>query len=295
MKKVFITFAVLFSCALPAITVRSNGGGVIVGNGAGSMENHFQYAYQSLATLSLNCLKNTSCHLGPEELDTLENIKSIVLLNINKRDRIIFLSEKQNPGFFTTGESEENRIAKTGLTPEAPIYVNTDLLYENGKPALSYKRIIALLIHELGHQAGNLDHAYLDVLGIKLAQFSEIQTAYHSFKVSEYSGDDEILFTLTNFDYPEKNVQLLFKARNQNISDFSNALISSVSCSDKDGTYKGMTASNGHYTFDKNNNLFFIAWLKVYCLDQEGNTKISTHNLTVALDQNFNFLSLLVN
>lgn len=294
MRKIFISFAVLFSCALNAVTIKSNGGGVIVGNGAGSMENHFQHAYQSLSILSLNCLKNTGCNLLTEELEILARIKNIVSLNIDKKDRIIFLSEKQNPGFFTTGETENNRIAKTGLTPEAPIFVNTDLLYENGRPALSYKRVIALLVHEIGHQTGNRDHAFLDVLGIKLAQFSEVQTAYHSFTIGERSADDQILFSLTNFDYPEKNVQLLFKGRELNVKDLSQALNSSVSCSDKDEKYIGMTASNGHYIFDKNNNLFFKAWIKIYCQDLSGNPKNSMHNLTIAIDQDFNLLGLLV-
>ncbi len=81
---------------------------------------------------------------------------------------IIPLRERDQPGFFDTAYGQAHRIAKTGLTPDTPIYFNTDLLYKSGQPALDFQAITALLIHELGHQTGNPNHAALDSLGSKV-------------------------------------------------------------------------------------------------------------------------------
>jgi len=77
--------------------------------------------------------------------------------------------DSARPAFFETGLGEAHRVAQTGFIPRVPIYFNTDQFYNaNGTPALDLPVLTSILIHELGHQAGIVEHAYLDQLGPRI-------------------------------------------------------------------------------------------------------------------------------
>lgn len=77
--------------------------------------------------------------------------------------------DSARPAFFETGLGQAHRVAQTGFIPRVPIYFNTDQFYNaNGTPALDLPVLTSILIHELGHQAGIVEHAYLDQLGPRI-------------------------------------------------------------------------------------------------------------------------------
>ena len=81
----------------------------------------------------------------------------------------MFTSDSARPAFFETGLGQAHRVAQTGFIPTVPIYFNTDQFYNaNGTPALDLPILTSILIHELGHQAGIVEHAYLDQLGSRI-------------------------------------------------------------------------------------------------------------------------------
>lgn len=275
-----------------------NGGGVIVGNGAGIVESNFQYAYQSLKNVIKHCMHSTTCNVQKDEQSVLLKLINILDSNANNKDRLIFLSEKLNPGFFMTGEAEANRIAKTFLNPESPIFINTDQLYNAaGRPTINFQRIIALLIHELGHQSGVLDHAWLDILGAKVSDYSENSTNHFSFRIDDedLSKNQSLIFSVTNLEFPVKSSILIFNWKNSQSINLSNTLAASSNCQYESESFQGTEISNGHFSFDEHNNLRFLAWVKIHCYESfSSNTYIYKRNLVVSLDSNYKIMSLIV-
>src|SRR5690348_15162867 len=107
---------VAFSC-VPAF------GGILVGNGAGIVEQNIVYAYDSLPQAIQSCLNlREACDGNPDDIQTLLKIQAIAERNPPTSDRVRFASEKARPGFFDTEVGQAFRLAKTGLSPEAPIF-----------------------------------------------------------------------------------------------------------------------------------------------------------------------------
>lgn len=297
--KSFLSFAILAVLTISQSALSyENGGGVIVGNGAGIVESNFQYAYQSLKNVINHCLHSNNCNVQKDEHAVLLKLIIILETNANNKERLIFLSEKLNPGFFMTGEAESNRIAKTFLNPESPIFINIDQLYNAaGRPTLNFQRIIALLIHELGHQSGVLDHAWLDILGAKVADYSENSTNHFSFRIDDedLSKNQSLIFSVTNLEFPIKSSILIFNWRNTQSINLSNTLAASSSCQYESESFQGTEISNGHFSFDEHNNLRFLAWVKVHCYESfSSNNFIYKRNLSVTLDSDYKILSLIV-
>jgi hypothetical protein len=166
-----LMYCVLFSVS--QISFASNGGG-IVKNGGGSVEQEIFFSYRTLPKAIDNCLSFTQrCGVNAQEIALLKSIRKIVIENPASNTRIIFVSERENPGFFTTSSTEPHRIAMTGLTPDSSIYFNSDLFYENGVPTQSFSSLTALWIHEIGHQTGAVDHNMLATLGSKVRDMME--------------------------------------------------------------------------------------------------------------------------
>lgn len=287
-------FLVLMTSAQTALAANS-GGGIVVGNGAGVVESNFQHAYQALEKVLNNCLLIANCSLLEEEKEVVSSIVDIAKINSSRLNRLVFVSEKMNPGFFTTGESETNRIAKTELHPESSIFINTDMLYKaDGTPALSFQSILAILVHEVGHQAGFIDHAALDILGAKIANFSENRTS-HSLYKSEDTEAGTVVFSVTNFELPIKSSILIFNWNDKKSVNLSNSLAGSLSCKYDSESYDGVEVTNGHFAFDQKNNLSFRAWVKISCYERFSSlTYVYKKNLKIAMDSELNIISLIV-
>jgi hypothetical protein len=283
-----ILFLTVFFCSLSVYA----GGGTIVGNGAGAVESSFQQVYKSLEKIIPNCVGVLKCQLADDEKELLSSELSIVIHNENKKDRLVFLSEKLNPGFFTTGTSEPFRIAKTFLNPDSSIYVNIDMLYkEDGQPAVHFQDIVRILVHELGHQAGVEDHALLDILGSKVAAFSEENTSYYRYKVE--AGSSDITFAVTNFEFPGKNTLFIFNWNNEIILDLTDSITSNATCAYPSEVYSGIEVTNGHFNFDYNGLLSFQAWANISCYDSiSSQVNVYRKNLNIDLDSEFKLKSL---
>jgi hypothetical protein len=250
-------------------------GGSFVGNGAGLVENNFQYAYSSLNSLYSNCRDSENCVLTESELSLVQKMQEVIELNSSNAARILFISEVQNPNFFSTGEGEEHRIAKTGLTPNFPIYVNSDLLYsKSGTPALDFPTIISILTHEIGHQAGETNHAVLDILGSKMRRVIGQHLIIHQADL-ENAGHVEML--ILNNDFPLKTADIFFSWGKVGTQKITSQVMSFLKCSNIETTLSGFEIVNGHYlnTDEKNEtepSVEFGMWINLYCYNPLGLT-----------------------
>jgi len=163
-------------------------GGDIIGNGGGIAESNFVHAYSRLYKLIDNCLSSDFCSRNEKEFYDLLTIREATADNFRSSSRIIYTTPEETPGIFYTNDSDVVRLAVTGNRKSDPIYVNLNLLYteKNGKtfPALSYGEIVAILIHEIGHNVGlKGDHAHLDFLGSLVRDFMEQKFVSHEYLV----------------------------------------------------------------------------------------------------------------
>ncbi len=244
-------------------------GGSVVGNGAGVVENNFQYAYSMLPSLISTCIVNTSCVLTSSERVLLEKIRVVTETNSSNAERLVFRDEGIDGTFFDTGLSEKHRIAKTGLTPEDPIYVNTEMLYDSdGKARLDYPLIISILVHEVGHQTGEKDHALLDILGSKLRKLAFDKISPHMMQVGRSQAVD---VTIINTDSPIRSSEFYFSWQNTGSIKATTALTSHLKCSKTNATISGIEITNGSFfpTRPLNNNTLsevgFSVWVKLFC------------------------------
>jgi len=282
--KISFLFVTLFS-----ITGLCEGGSV-VGNGAGLVEHNFQYAYTTLASTVRSCYENKDCGMSDTENIILKNILSVVSVNASKTDRILFVSEKEKPGFFETGPNERHRIAKTGNSAETPIYVNVDALYDqSGKPLLDYPTIVSILAHELGHQAGELDHAFLDIIGAKLKRVLEVKMARHRTEVGNPSQVVEVM--IMNFNSPLRTSEIVFSWEGSGSRKVTNELIENLRCTDPEAGFAGFELHNGHYfilepQFQNGTALGFNLWAYAFCYSRSENmVRLEKNQMRFRLNQ----------
>ncbi|MCB0386200.1 MAG: hypothetical protein KDD43_12475, partial [Bdellovibrionales bacterium] len=146
-------------------------GGDIIGNGGGIVEVRFHQIYRTLPQLLRSCLVLPQCQLSREQKILLLEILEVAKVNVDLTYKLIFLDANKAPGFFDTAPERVVRSARTGFRSQIPVFINRDHLYRLGLPALETPHILALLIHELGHQTGLLSHSELDNLGGLVSQF----------------------------------------------------------------------------------------------------------------------------
>lgn len=293
MTKILLLIITTFITQSYAYEWRASGGGTVVGNGAGLVESNFQFAYLSLKKILPHCYQKNTCDLVQEEKEIIIKMNEIVVENANKKDRLVFLSEKANPGFFTTGVDEKYRIAKTFLNSQAPIYINTDLLYkDNGTPALSFQDILRILIHELGHQTGVKEHSGLDILGAKIATYSEEHTNYYQYKIAD---NQKLIFTVTNIETPVKSSIVIFNWINLGSIDLSDIITEGSECSYDSESFAGLEVINGHYSIGPKGVVNFEAWINVSCHESfSGEIFVYKRDLSVQLDENYKILGVLI-
>jgi hypothetical protein len=287
MKKIITLFVLILTFSVLA---KETGGGVIVGNGAGYAEGLFQQAYQSLPIVLNSFISTNDTTFTKEEISLLEKINLIAKNNNSKKDRLIFLSENDHPGFFTTGATELHRFAKTFATTDSPIFINLDWVYtDEGKKSLNHSSVIALLIHEIGHQTGELNHLELDILGAKVKTYIDGQTNQYNFNfLNSQREKSTISFLITNLEQPKKTSFLRFKSAKSEWTNLTTALLHNLQCDDSRSEVYSLELSNGHFTFDKDQQLVFQAWIQFSCSDNYSEQFTSYRNtLNINLDQNF--------
>lgn len=139
-------------------------GGDIVGNGSGHGETEVEFFIAQLPFNIKAALKQKTVRFN----ETEEKVLTQILENVEVKAPTVFLvSGEESTEFFNEiGVDRSERIAKTGFSPEFPIYVNQALIEKviHEKPLYW----VSLLIHELGHQAGVANHRFLDRLAGKV-------------------------------------------------------------------------------------------------------------------------------
>lgn len=165
--------------------------GDVVGNGGGVIEGQTAFFYNSLEKILAGTIEENRLVYDQKEIEVLEKI--IANLNDFKAsDKLIFID---NQDFFLDNENDEIRSARTGFSRMYPIYFNRSLLYDRIHG--DYSPLVALLVHELGHQAGIASHSFLDSLGSKVqynlnARADMISTNFNSHKM------EVVLFNYSN-------------------------------------------------------------------------------------------------
>lgn len=284
MKSLLLLITLFF---LSITYAKENGGGVVVGNGAGVVENQFQIAYQQIENTISSCILHNQCQFNDAEKEIAHSIVATAKVTAKKPDRLKFVSEKLHPGFFTTGLSEINRIAKTGLNMNGPVYINVDLLYkENGKAALDYEQIVSIMVHELGHQSGIADHDKLDIIAAKIAYFLDGSTDSFTFNFDQDPLNSEsINFLIANFK-ASLSTSIIFNWRIKSSKNLTGMLYESARCQYDSESFSGLQIVNGHFGFDETNNLQFKAWAMVYCFETFSQSiTVYRKNLTVWHDE----------
>lgn len=263
------------------------GGGSLIGNGAGITEQNIIYAYNALPTAIENCLNPPDiCGLSTADAQVLTNIRAIAIQNAPTPDRVRYASETASPGFFDTEVGQAYRLAKTGLTPSAQIYWNTDQLYTTeGKPALDIPAISAIWVHELGHQTGILDHEYLDLLGSKVRLLLEKNLNRLAYQGQNLNANLEIVDNVGADGTAD--LYLMDGFHSFNLDPF---VTQAARCSGADETVLGWSLENEHWILDRAIRpeldgmeiLPFGAWIQVECL--KGQDLVEETNYDFRLD-----------
>ncbi len=274
------------------------GGGSVVGNGAGIVENNFQFAYLSLTTTIAECLQQQKCEMTPPEFRTLTEMQKVLETNKSNEKRIQFVSEKDHPDFFNTGEGEIHRIAKTGLTAQEPIYINRDQLYaQNGQPAFDFASILSILAHEVGHQTGELSHAKLDILGSKLKKVILEKVRTHDVEVGV--SHERVEVAIINQSFPFRSSEMTISWQGVGSVLVTEEIMKHTNCRLPGATLAGIEIDNGHYTevSDKLGQrelaVKFAVWAHLTCFDpQTGNFEAETKNISTEITKELKFTVL---
>lgn len=248
-------------------------GGSVIGNGAGIVENNFQFAYQNLHSTFSECITKATCELTEAETTIVRNMRKVIEINRSNENRFVFISG--NPDFFKTGEGENHRVAKTGLEPETPIYVNLDLLYTiDGKPAFDLLAITSILVHELGHQTGETNHAKLDIIGSKIRKNLLKKVQSHVVHIEA----DQIEVSIINRTFPFRASDMTIAWQGVGSITVTQMVLESVKCKNPENTLAGIEIVNGHYTYLKKTNGFeparfgFGFWAVLNCYSKQNET-----------------------
>jgi hypothetical protein len=288
-------FYLLFVLALTVTAARSTRAGTIVGNGAGLVEQNIFYAYDNLPKAIDSCMSVPAiCPLTAQDSTVLTSISQIARQNSTLKQRLDFVSETTSPGYFDTGLGQVHRIAKTELHPGSLISINRDLLYlQNGLPALDIPAITAILIHELGHQGGILDHDYLDDLGARVRSVLQSELFVLSYKVP--SG--ELSIQSMNYSGLSSTADLYF-SDGSDPTALHSFVARAAHCPLPSQTLIGWSLTNGHWDAQldlqaAHPTLGFSAWLNIRCL-QDGslNESLINFHLDFHLENQANGLRL---
>ncbi len=256
-------------------------GGDIIGNGGGLGEMNFVYALTNLADFISDTVKNES--ISRNDAENLLKIAALSRREAKKQDKLVFISALNNPEVFSATSSDEVRLAVTGLSATAPIFVNLDMIYTKTfdmVEVMALPEMISILVHEMGHQVGIEDHAYLDYLGARVRRM----VSRDINRISRPLGD-KTKFEFLSFSYWSQNFPKLQLSIEAKLTDFSSELAPLMKCSDGKRPVS-MRMSNQHLAapavFNGNWIIAFRAWVELACF-QSGRVEVEHHTLVLDL------------
>jgi hypothetical protein len=260
----------------------SSGTGDVVGNGGGFIESLTYFYFQTLERHISSSLSQKQITFDPFERRILSRMLSYI--PSMRGDKLRFISgRKAKVLFYISGLDAAPRLAKTGFSPNYPIYFNTDLLYKEvkAKPEL----LLGLLVHELGHQLGVADHGILDNLGAKVVQVANANEQ----KVSTILEDGDLEVTIQNhfFQSAPSDVFISYGNRSVEVLKWKPEQLRSI-CGRE--YIQSAFVYNFHWSsrlFDFGSEVLLTAkgWLDVKCFNSEtGKFSRVERNLEVLID-----------
>ena len=241
--------------------------GDIVGNGGGIIEQNFQFAFNSVLPAIDHCLIKLNCNLSNKDKIVLMAIKSTYFMKLHENHNFIFLREKDANGLFNEVTDPAQRIAKTGFSYDFPIFINLDAIEGNSDLTHNLGTHLAIVIHELGHQAGYASHSLLDNIAGKLRLAFSYQMDSTSLNIS---GDDLIVNIYNNPENLKTQVSYYF---NHQLRFLSFPIEESLQC-DNERSPVGYSLTNEHWQRLKKNKFSYLPklnmWIDIFCEDETG-------------------------
>ena len=238
--------------------------GDIVGNGGGKAEADFNYTYRKLYKFISDCEASYKCIATKRQKSILNKIKQISLINTNKKDKMIFIDEHLVPGFFRDSNDPQVRVAKTGFDSNAPIFINLDLIYNHSSKPYDIPAIVAILIHEIGHQTGIREHLLLDDLAAIVRNFLNSEKLQSKMTVE----NSDVIITAFNFQDVDVFTELSLSYRGVNV-ELGTRILQESRCDTRDTILVGFKIENIHFERAvKRKQSFHIktkAWITLNC------------------------------
>ncbi len=255
-----------------------SGGGDVIGNGGGLAEQNFTYALTQLPDFISEAIKEGM--VKGVDAEVLRKIGQQARLEAEKADKLIFVSGKNNRGIFDQDSEMETRLATTGLSPEAPIFVNLDLLYrkvDGEMEMLPLPIMVASLVHELGHNIGMTDHSYLDFLGARVRRMIEREYNRVARQLGQEHRAEMVSINLGGEALPRLSLMV-----NETLVPFEQEFHKVLTC--RNGSVpRSVRMSNQHWEkpvdFDGHWVTPYRAWLVLTC--------VTTHNRLVQEERDF--------
>ncbi|MCP4913191.1 MAG: hypothetical protein GY909_08725 [Oligoflexia bacterium] len=248
--------------------IRDARDGDVVGNGGGHLEGQIQFYLSSLSSFIRTALNQNMIRFSDKE----EAILNMILKNIaEKQPEVLYVDGNPN-NFFNDQHDGEVRIAKTGFSSDYPIFINRTLAYKIFKAEEKFNSV-ALLVHELGHQAGIKSHSLLDTIGSKVSIVTEFNRSNIRYDV--YAGEVSIDFF--NHGVHDSRSSILVNYFNQtlNINSWDHRKLQAKCGADY---YVGFQIENPHWVSRievdrKYRNISFGGWMNIVCVQQMGFSK----------------------
>ncbi len=247
-----------------------------VGNGASFSENMVSFVYENIdyylqaCNLDVECNGNTK-NIFPERpnilTDLIYNDKQEVQHN-SKTIRFM----PHSALFIIDGSV---KIAVTGLHSGDPIYINKDLLvepdpnYYNKVNTISLQRIVSVLVHELGHHLGIVDHTALDKLGSLVGNISRVESLFIPLNPKLEKFGAQFSFAKSK----SKNTFRLALMDHNKYTDLSKSIVTLSHCPQVNSEQLQMESANLWNIYWENPltvNTKLIAFMILKCSDSSG-------------------------
>lgn len=247
-----------------------SGGGDIIGNGGGLGEQNFIYALSQVAGF-INETIAAGLVQGPD-VAALTRIAWHAREQGSRAGELIFISGKAVPGLFDSPSDPEVRMAKTALSPDAPILINLDMIYQRAYGSLEimpFTVMVASLVHELGHQIGIQDHSYLDYLGARVRRLLEREQN----RVGRRLGRDGRV-DMTSINLGPLALPKLYFTFGEQLLTFDRELHGALTCRDPQAQVRSARFDNQHWqpgvNFDRTWITSYRAWVILKCVGDAG-------------------------
>ncbi len=240
--------------------------GDVVGNGGGLLEQNFLHAYFSLQTAIENCLTDVECYTSETQKNTLIQINQIFINKSGLKTPLVFIKNSETNNFFFDENDQTERIAKTGYSEDFPIFINLDVASSivNDIPAM-----LGVIVHELGHQLGILNHNYLDQLGAKVRSMWNANWIISSVQI----GGEELSLRLFSSKSSYINSRLSY-VYNGKVKTLNSLIYKKTECTDGGRVY-GISLSNGYWQRPVESEFVSTVrktyWIDIYCENEDAN------------------------